>query len=146
MKTRIESHLVVVIAGILCMDHSTSFGQVFDSAEVLNNRAVASSPRANEEFPWLTRSSAKVFAATSTLALPAETLNRALAASPRTIEEFPELVRPAQPTRHLDSRVIATASGNRGLAASPRALEEFPELARNNATVTEKSFEIAPLK
>lgn len=128
------------------MGHSAAVGQVFDSAEALSNHGVASSPRAREEFPWLTRSAVATVATTKTSALPAEFKNRALAASPRTIEDFPELGRPAQPARRWDSQGTSAAIGNRGLAASPRALEDFPELARSRSAVPEKSFEIAPLK
>jgi hypothetical protein len=142
MKTRNNWYVLAVIAAALSLNASTSSGQVFDSVEALNNRAVAASPRAKEAFPWLTRSSVMP---TRTV-LTDVTKNRAFAASPRTLEEFPELARPAQPVKSTDSSVAATVIKNRALAASPRAKEEFPWLARGNYTVTEEPFQIAPLK
>ena len=135
--------LLAVIAAALSLNVSTSSGQVFDSVEALNNRAVAASPRAKEVFPWLTRGTAVTPKKT---ALTDVTKNRAFAASPRTLEEFPELARPAQPLKATDSAVASTVLKNRALAASPRAKEEFPWLARGNYTVSEQPFEIAPLK
>ena len=143
MKTKNKLSLLAVIAAALSLNVSTSSGQVFDSVEALNNRAIAASPRAKEAFPWLTRGTAVTPTKT---ALTDVTKNRAFAASPRTLEEFPELARTAQPVKSADSSVAATVIRNRALAASPRAKEEFPWLARGNFTVTEEPFQIAPLK
>lgn len=143
MKTRL--YLLAVSAAALALNVSTSSGQVFDSVEALNNRAVAASPRAKEVFPWLTRSTVSPVTPAKT-ALADVTKNRAFASSPRTLEEFPELARPAQPAKAGDSSIAATVIKNRALAASPRAKEEFPWLARGNYTVTEEPFQIAPLK
>ena len=138
MKTKL--YLLAVSAAALALNISTSSGQVFSSVEVLNNRAVAASPRAKEEFPWLTRSTV----ATSAKSVVADVAkNRAFAASPRVREEFPELTRPAQP---LMAESSFASIKNRAWAASPRAKEEFPWLARGNYTVSEQPFEIAPLK
>lgn len=141
MKTKL--YPLAVIAAALAFNVSTSSGQVFDSVEALNNRAVAASPRAKEIFPWLTRGTAVT---PTKRALTDVSKNRAFAASPRTLEQFPELARPAQPVKAGGSSVATTVIKNRGLAASPRAKEEFPWLARGNYTVTDEPFQIAPLK
>lgn len=135
-------YVLAVGAAALVLNASTGSGQVFNSFDVLNNRAVAASPRAKEEFPWLTRSAAPT--AVKTVATD-RAKNRAIAASPRMLEQFPELARPAQPLK-AESGVAATVIKNRALAASPRAREEFPWLARGNYTVTAEPFQIAPLK
>ncbi len=143
MKTRRKLYLLAVTAAALSLNVSMSSGQVFDSVEALNNRAVAASPRAKEVFPWLTRGTAVTPTKT---ALTDLTKNRAFAASPRILEQFPELARLAQPVRSGDSAVAAAVIKNRALAASPRAKEEFPWLARGNYTGSQQPFEIAPLK
>ena len=143
MKSKL--YLLAVIAAALSLNVSTSSGQVFDSVEALNNRAVAASPRAKEVFPWLTRGTATAVTPTKT-GLADVTRNRAFAASPRVLEQFPELARPAQPVKSADSSVATTVIKNRAFAASPRAKEEFPWLARGSYTVSEQPFEIAPLK
>jgi len=143
MKTKTKLYLLGVSAAALCLNFSTSSGQVFDSVQALNNRAVAASPRAKEMFPWLTRGS---------VVTPTErtvtdvTKNRAFAASPRVSEQFPELARPAQTAQGSASSVREIGIKNQALAASPRAREEFPWLARGSFTVTEAPFQIAPLK
>jgi hypothetical protein len=141
-----KTTLLAVSAAALLLNVSTSSGQVFDSAEALNNRAVAASPRAKEQFPWLTRTATTVTRSDSKTALAAVTRNRAVAASPRTLEEFPELARAAQPSRATDCAVTASVIKNRAWAASPRVKEEFPWLTRGNFTVIEEPFEIAPVK
>lgn len=150
MKTRAKLSLLAVGAAALSLNFSTVLGQVFDSVDALNNRAVAASPRAKEAFPWLTRSTVTTVKAAkasfSGTSVTEVTKKRALAASPRALEEFPELARPAQPPKATDSSVASTAIKNRAWAASPRAREEFPWLARGNYTVTEAPFQIAPLK
>ena len=145
MKAKTKLYLLAVSAAALALNVSTTSGQVFDSVEALNNRAVAASPRAKEVFPWLTRGTATAVTSGKT-ALTDMTKNRALAASPRTLEQFPELARPAQPPKVTDSSVASTVIKNRALAASPRAKEEFPWLARGNFRVVEEPFQIAPLK
>ena len=150
MKTKNRVQLLAVSAAALLLNVSTSSGQVFDSVEALNNRAVAASPRAREEFPWLTRSTATGVAPAkapdSNIALAAVMKNRALAASPKALEEFPELSRPAQPARAADASLASTVLKNRAFASSPRAQEEFPWLARGTLTVTEETFQGAPPK
>jgi hypothetical protein len=141
MKSKL--YVLAVIAAALSLNVSTGSGQVFDSVEALNSRAVAASPRAKEAFPWLTRNTAVTPRKT---ALTDVTKNLAFAASPRVLEQFPEISRPAQPAKATDSAVAARMIKNRALAASPRAKEEFPWLARGNYTVTEEPFQIAPLK
>ena len=145
MKAKNTLYLLAVSAAVLALNVSTSSGQVFDSVEDLNNRAIAASPRAKEVFPWLTRGTATAVTPAKT-AVTDVTKNRAFAASPRVLEQFPELSRPAQPARLADSSVAATVIKNRALAASPRAKEEFPRLARGAFTITEEPFQIAPLK
>src|SRR5947209_4270069 len=58
----------------------------------LSNRAVAASPRAREQFPWLTRQASPRAESTPPAGSVLSTIkkNRALAASPRMREEFPE--------------------------------------------------------
>lgn len=143
MKTNSKWYLLALGATLVALNAPPSSGQVFNSVEALNNRAVAASPRAKEAFPWLTRDA--VVRPTKT-AVADVMKNRAFAASPRTLEEFPELARPAQPVKSADSSVIAGVIKNRAFAASPRAREEFPWLARGSFTVTEEPFQIAPLK
>ena len=150
MKTKHKIQLLAVSAAALLMNVSTSSGQVFNAADALNNRAVAASPRAKEAFPWLTRSTAthvpSAKASDSNTALAAVMKNRGFAASPRMLEQFPELSRPAQPVRADDASLASTVIKNRAFANSPRAREEFPWLARGSFTVSDKPFEIAPLK
>lgn len=143
MKSKL--YVLAVIAAALSLNVSTGSGQVFDSVEALNSRAVAASPRAKEVFPWLTRGTATAVKPTKT-ALADLTKNRAFAASPRMLEQFPELSRPAHRARPADGSVVAAVIKNRALAASPRAKEEFAWLARGNYAVTEEPFQIAPLK
>jgi hypothetical protein len=158
MKTKNKLYLLAVSAAALSLNSTTAVGQVFSSAEVLNNRAVAASPRAKEEFPWLARGGAeptrsKEAVATSKSALAEVKENRALANSPRMKEQFSELTRPAISSSET---TVATRSGinaltevrrNRALAASPRMKEQFPELARDgSAASAKKTFEIAPVK
>ncbi len=153
MKTKNKLYLLAVSAAALFLNITTAVGQVFNAVDVINNRAVAASPRAKEEFPWLTRGGTKptgskeaVTKSKSALAEVKE--NRALAASPRMKELYPELARPAVTP---SESAVATRSGinalaevrrNRAFAASPRMKELFPELARG----TETSIEIAPIK
>jgi hypothetical protein len=141
MKTTNKLSLLAMITVNLALNVSSS-GQVFDYVEALNNRAIAASPRAKEQFPWLTRGAAVTRTKT---AVAGVTRNRAYAASPRVLEQFPELARPAQPAQ-AGSSVAGPVIRNRAWAASPRAKEEFPWLARGNYTMTEEPFQIAPLQ
>lgn len=151
MNTKNRLYLLAVTAAALSLNATTGLGQVFNAKDVINNRAVANSPRAKEEFPWLTRTPAPPADACCDKgevrnALAEAKKNRAYAASPRVRELFPELVRPAQPVRSADSSVAATVIKNRAWASSPRVREEFPWLARGSFTVIEEPFQIAPLK
>jgi hypothetical protein len=150
MKTKL--YLLAVTAAALSLNITTASAQLFDSADMAKNRAIAASPRALEQFPWLARQTAKpaapAKATASRTALAEVKNNRALAASPRMLEQFPELGRPVQPLRKSTERSIAsTELKNRAFAASPRAIEQFPWLARGGAAkTTDKTFEIAPVK
>jgi hypothetical protein len=121
----------------------------------LSNRAIAASPRAREQFPWLTRQAPPRNESTAPAesALSAIKKNRALAASPRVREQFPELARGEQPSTAAPTKSgngeseLTKVVRNRALAASPRMREQFPELARRYTLQPAKeSFEIAPLK
>jgi hypothetical protein len=142
MKTRTRLVLLAVTAAALSLHLATTSGQVFDSVESLNNRAVGASPRANEMFPWLARTSVTAAKRSAAEASP----SRATAASPRILEEFPELSRLTQTAKSGGSFVRDSAIMNRAVAASPRAKEEFPWLLRGNYELNKPAFEIAPLK
>lgn len=147
MKTTNRLYLLAVCIAALSLNVSTGSGQVFDPLDAQNNRAIAASPRAKEAFPWLTRrDAAEVQSTKAPPALSAVTKNRAFAASPRVLEQFPELGRPAQSLKASDSSVASTVLKNRAFASSPRAREEFPWLGRGNYSLTERPFEIAPLR
>ena len=121
----------------------------------LSNKAVASSPRAREQFPWLawqgwpqTASSPRAEGVPASIKQ-----NLAFASSPRMREQFPELARAgsqttvaARQTSGGESQLAAVLK-NRALARSPRMLEKFPELKlRYLDGSTSPAFEIAPLK
>jgi hypothetical protein len=150
MKTKSKLYLLAVTAAALSLHVSTSSGQMVDSVEAVNNRAIAASPRAKEAFPWLARGAAAEVttarAPDSKTALADVTRNRAVAASPRTLEQFPKLARPVPPPETADRSIASTVLRNRAFASSPRAREEFPWLARGRFTVSEEPFQIAPLK
>jgi hypothetical protein len=121
----------------------------------LSNRAVAASPRAREQFPWLARQGApqKEVPRSSGSALSKIRQNRALAASPRMREEFPELVRAEQPSSAASVKSgpgesqLAKVIKNRALSASPRMREQFPELARGQTPEPANlAIEVAPIK
>ena len=151
MKTNIKLYLLAVSAAALSLNMITVSAQVFNSADVAKNSAIANSPRAREEFPWLTREAASPApAAKSSGSRPsalAEVMkNKALAASPRTLEQFPELTRPVQPLQKaVGSSIPSTIAKNRALLSSPRTVEQYPELARGGV-VKDKAFEVAPVK
>ncbi len=153
MKMRKTLFLVAVAAATFTTSQNLR-ATVFSPSD-LNNRAVANSPRAKEQFPWLARQSAPQAKPTPNAksALSAIKKNRSLATSPRMLEQFPELARGEQ------SATVATAKSSSGesqlanvirnpaLAHSPRMIEQFPELARSYAAQPAKmSFEEAPLK
>lgn len=145
MNTKL--YLLGVSAAALSLNITTASAQLFTAADVANNRAIAASPRALEQFPWLARQTAKPAATTKSsdtrTALTDVKQNRALAASPRMLEQYPELGRPVQPLRkRSETSVASTAIKNRALAASPRMIEQFPWLARS----AEKTFQVAPVK
>ena len=154
MKTKSTLYLLAVSAAVLSLSAATGSGQLFDSVDALNNRAIAASPRALETFPWLARApSPKVevccVEATIGNALAEARKNRAVAASPRTLEQFPELARAAEApsARSAGTDQLSAVTKNHAFAASPRALEQFPQLARGKSTKgTGRAFEVAPLK
>lgn len=131
-------HLLTIGTAILTLNSVSTIGQVFSGNDVSNNRAIAASPRAREEFPWLTRDQPRVEKAKGALVMRGKFL-----AAPRVLEEFPELARSSEPTKGSYSNA-STLLKNRALAASPRAQEEFPWLARDN--FRDPSFQVAPLK
>jgi len=123
VKTKRTMYLLAVSFAAMALNISTSSAQVFSHVDALNNRAVAASPRAREEFPWLTRNAVTA----PTKSIVAELgKNRAFATSPRAFEQFPELARPAQPQKVSDGAVASTVIKNKALATRPRAKEEFP--------------------
>ena len=107
------------------------------------NRGYLSTPRAREEFPWLTRN-------VTTLQIRAEAktmVNRALANSPRYREEHPELLRPDGTYAFITRSIVPLeVTKNSALAASPRAREEFPALQRTSVSEISEQIQIAPLK
>lgn len=146
MKTTQTLLLGAVAAALLTV---TATGQAADfSVKDLSNRAIAASPRAKEQFPWLTRqSSATTASITRSDSVPANIRNnRALAVSPRMLEQYPQLARTGSlkpvTTTPTGNSEVAKVLKNRAYAASPRAIEQFPWLART----PKDSFEIAPLK
>jgi hypothetical protein len=144
--------MATLVAGLAVVGQASGSGQVFSYADVVKNRAIAASPRAREEFPWLTRQSATPAStakrAESHTALSEVKKNRALAASPRMLEQFPELSRSVQASgKSTEDWIPSSVLKNRALAASPRMREEFPWLARGGASKsTEEKLEIAPVK
>lgn len=149
MKTTQTLLLGAVAAALLT---ATATVQAADfSVKDLSNRAIAASPRAKEQFPWLTRQSAATTASSTRFdSVPANIRNnRALAASPRMLEQFPQLarvnsVKPVTTPASANSEV-ARVLKNRAYAASPRAIEQFPWLARGYKPAAE-TVEVAPLK
>lgn len=127
MKTKNRLYLLAVTAAALSLIPATSMGQVFNSEDVANNRAVAASPRAKEAFPWLTRSAPpRSEACCAVNELTTVKKNRAFAASPRALEQFPELARSAQ--AQPEFTIAPLVEKNRAFDSSPRAKEQFPEL------------------
>jgi len=148
-----KPYLLAITAVAWTLNATTSFGQVFDSVDALSNRAVAASPRAQEEFPWLSRSipqpvSSELAAPKTSSELAGVKENGSFAASPRVREQFPELDRPAisssepTPASQIGANALTETRRNNALSASPRMQEDFPELSRG----VERIVEIAPLK
>lgn len=131
MNTKNRLYLLAVTAAALSLNVTTGLGQVFHAKDVINIRAVANSPRAREEFPWLTRTPAPPADACRDKgevrnALTEAKKNRAYAASPRVREMFPELGRVPAPSQEFT--IAPLVEKNRAFTASPRAKEQFPEL------------------
>jgi hypothetical protein len=136
MKTKNRLYLLAVTAAALSLSPANSIGQVFNSEDVVNNRAVAASPRAKEAFPWLTRSAPpRTEACCAENELTSIKKNRALAASPRALEQFPELARSAQSQTEF---TIAPLVEKNAVQSSPRYREEHPALSRGTTTGTAK--------
>jgi hypothetical protein len=136
MKTRNHLILLALAAAALSLNLPTAIAQAADSAEALKNRAIAASPRALEQFPWLGRTPATPEEAccpisTGLTALQEARKNRGLAASPRALEVFPELG--LTPAARPEFTIAPVVEKNAALAASPRAKEEFPALSRSRA-------------
>jgi hypothetical protein len=137
MKTKNRLYLLAVTAAALSLSPATSIGQVFNSEDVVNNRAVAASPRAKEAFPWLTRSAPpRTEACCAVNELTAIKKNRALAASPRALEQFPELGRSAQ--SQTEFTIAPLVEKNAATQSSPRYREEHPALSRGTTIGTAK--------
>jgi len=129
MKTKRTMYLLAVGAAALVMNVSTSSGQAFSPVDALNNRAIAASPRAKEEFPWLTRTAAPRAEGCCTMdALSEVKYNRALAASPRALEQFPELARSAPDLPEFG--IAPLVERNNALRTSPRYRENHPAVSR----------------
>ncbi len=131
MKTQNGLYLLAVTAAALSLNATTSLAQVFNAEDAINNRAVAASPRAKEEFPWLTRPPAPRADACCDKGdvkneLTEAKKNRAYAARPRVREMFPELGR--DPTSQQEFTIAPLVERNAAFRASPRAKEEFPAL------------------
>jgi len=135
---------VSVVALALLLAGSSASGQLFDAADASKNSAIASSPRAIEQFPGLARKTTTMPAAkaVSTPALAGMARNSSLASSPRVLEQYPALNRTVVPATRTSPDI-----SNAAYAASPRVLEENPSLARGaGAHDADVTFEIAPLK
>lgn len=133
---------LIFTAMTLSLGAGNLIAQVFTASDVVNNRAIAASPRAKEAFPWLNRHTPKGSENTPPTAvnkaLDKVKRNHALAASPRMIEQFPELAHRPQATHAIAAKSVARptpatrAIRNRSLTTSPRMRELFPQLARGN--------------
>ena len=141
MKTKNRLYLLVMTAAALSLNATTGVGQVFNAKDVINNRAVANSPRAKEAFPWLTRTAAPRPDACCDQgevknALTEAKKNRAYAASPRVREMFPELNRTPAPPQEFT--IAPLVEKNEALKSSPRYREQHPEALRGTTTGTAK--------
>jgi hypothetical protein len=151
MKTKqlLITGILVAGAGLLM---NQKIGATIFSPSDLSNHAVAKSPRALEDFPWLARqassttySTPKIF---STLAQ-----NPSFAASPRIREQYPQFVGSIQPQRedysagNLHVTELNRVAANSALAASPRMKEAFPQLSHGYfSPVAKDAFNVAPVK
>lgn len=61
MKTKSKLYLLAMTAAALSLSATTTSGQVFNSLDVINNRAVAASPRMKEQLPDVARGGEKSF-------------------------------------------------------------------------------------
>lgn len=137
MKTKNRLNLLAVTAAALSLIPATSMGQVFNSEDVVNNRAVSASPRAKEAFPWLTRSvTPRTEACCTENELTAVKNNRALASSPRALEQFPELARSAQ--IQPEFTIAPLVEKNAAMQSSPRYREQHPTISRGTTSGTAK--------
>lgn len=149
MKSKSKLYLMAVTAATVSLGVTTGFGQVFNSEDVLNNRAVAASPRAKEAFPWLTRAPSTRADACCDKSevkneLTAAMKNRTYASSPRVRELFPELGRAPAPQREFT--IAPLVEKNPAILTSPRAKEEFPHLLRNSTPGTTKGGTSKPME
>jgi len=150
--------LLLGVAAAVTLTANQNLGAADNTSQVAGvsqNRALATSPRMLEQFPWLARQTAARAESTprSESALSAIKKNHALAASPRMLEQFPELARAGQSVPAASARSIpgpgqlASVMNNRALAQSPRMREQFPQLARGYTSQPAiESLEVAPLK
>jgi hypothetical protein len=141
MKTKTKLYLLAVSAAALSLNVSTSSGQVFNSADALNNQAVAASPRTKEVFPWLTRGAPSQPAACCDQAEVKNALteakkNPAYAGSPRIRELFPELGRTPAPQQEFT--IAPLVEKNVAVLSSPRYREQHPALSRGTTPGTAK--------
>lgn len=153
MKTKNKIYLLAVSVAALSLGAVASFGQVFSYTDVQNNRAVAASPRAKEQFPWLALEGVpqNSFTQRADRVPAAVKNNRSFATSPRVLEQYPELARTAwssavaSPNSGAENSRLALVLKNRALAHSPRILEQFPQL-RTASLLTDETVNVAPIK
>ena len=136
MKSKNTPYLLLMTASLF-VSIGTGDGQVFTSADAVNNRAVAASPRAGEAFPWLTRThSGNTNACGGDSDGKDEPVaamrNRAYTGSPRVRKLFPELGRTTKPRR--DFTIAPLVGKNAAILTNPRAREEFPHLLRSSTS------------
>jgi hypothetical protein len=137
MRTKNRLSLLAVTAAALSLSLATSIGQVFNSKDVVNNRAVAASPRAKEAFPWLTRPAPpRTDECCAANELTTVKNNRAFAASPRALEQYPQLARSA-PAQH-EFTIAPLVERNSAVQSSPRYREQYPALSRRTTAGTAK--------
>ena len=132
MKANHRMYLLAVGVAALSLSVATSVGQVFSAAEVINNRAIAASPRAKEAFPWLTRAPVvrvETWSDTAKVnALTEARKNPAYAASPRVRELFPELAITPTPPRQFT--IAPLIEKNDEWKSNPRYREQYPGTLR----------------
>lgn len=133
MKTRNYLSLLALAAAAFSLNVTTGTAQSIDSTAPLKNRAFATSPRAKEAFPWLTRVASPrtetcCASASTRNALTEARKNRSFAASPRALEQFPELARPVTPCQ--DFSVAPVVVQDTAALTSPRAREALAPFSR----------------